>query len=108
MQPDERIRPEGIKELLNAATGLDYSLDELCLAGERIANAERVFLNRAGFRREQDCLPPRIVSEPMPEGPAKGMVCHLEEMLPEYYRLRGWDEDGVPTPGKLRELGLAE
>ena len=106
VQPDERIRPEGIKELINAATGLDYTLDELCLAGERIANAERVFLNRAGFTRKQDTLPPRIVSEPMPEGPAKGMVCHLEEMLTEYYRLRGWDDNGVPRPDKLRALGL--
>jgi aldehyde:ferredoxin oxidoreductase len=106
VQPDESIKPEGIKKLLNAATGLDYSLDELCRAGERIANAERIFLNRAGFNREQDCLPPRIVSEPVPEGPAKGMVCHLEEMLSEYYRLRGWDENGIPTSNKLKELGL--
>ena len=42
----------------------------------------------------------------MPEGPAKGMVCHLEEMLDEYYRLRGWDENGIPGPAKLKELGL--
>ncbi len=106
VQPDESIKPEGIKDLLNAATGLDYSLDELCLAGERIANAERIFLNRAGFSRDQDSLPPRIVSEAAPEGPAKGMVCHLEEMLTEYYLLRGWDENGIPTLEKLKELGL--
>jgi aldehyde:ferredoxin oxidoreductase len=106
VQPDESIKPVGIKDLLNAATGLDYSLDELCRAGERIANAERIFLNRAGFNRKQDSLPPRILSEPVPEGPAKGMVCHLDEMLDEYYRLRGWDQNGVPTSDKLAELGL--
>ena len=42
----------------------------------------------------------------MPEGPAKGRVCRLDEMLPEYYKLRGWDENGVPTDEKLKELSL--
>jgi aldehyde:ferredoxin oxidoreductase len=106
VQPDEHIRPEGIKDLLNAATGADYALDELCLAGERIFNAERIFLNKAGFTRAQDSLPPRIVSEPLPSGPAKGMVCHLEEMLTDYYRLRQWNQNGVPEDAKLKELGL--
>jgi aldehyde:ferredoxin oxidoreductase len=106
VRPDETIKPEGITELLNAATGMDYSLEEVCTAGERIFNAERLFLSRAGFSRKDDALPTRIVSEPMPDGPAKGMVCRLEEMLDEYYRLRGWDVNGVPTENKLRELGL--
>jgi aldehyde:ferredoxin oxidoreductase len=47
-----------------------------------------------------------MVLEPMPEGPAEDMVCHLEEMLIEYYRLRGWDDAGVPKPEKLGTLGL--
>jgi len=106
VQPDEHIRPEGIKDLLNAATGIDFSLDELCLAGERIFNAERIFLNQAGFSRGHDALPPRIVSEPLPGGPAKGMVCHLDEMLTEYYRLREWDQNGFPKESKLKALGL--
>jgi aldehyde:ferredoxin oxidoreductase len=107
VRPDETIKPEGITDLLNAATGMDFSLEEVCTAGERVFNAERLFLSRAGFSRKDDTLPPRIVSEPMPDGPAKGMVCHLEEMLEEYYRLRGWDANGIPSENKLRELGLA-
>ncbi len=43
----------------------------------------------------------------MPEGPAQGMVNRLADMLPEYYQLRGWDEEGGPTEAKLEELGLA-
>jgi len=73
--------------------------------GERIFNAERLFLVAAGFTRKDDTLPPRITQEPMPTGPAKGRVCMLEEMLAPYYRLRG----GVPrgaVGGKARELGL--
>ena len=106
VRPDETIKPEGITELLIAATGMNYSLEEVCTVGERIFNAERLFLSLAGFSRKDDTLPARIVSEPMPDGPAKGMVCRLDEMLDEYYRLRGWDANGIPTQDKLKELGL--
>jgi aldehyde:ferredoxin oxidoreductase len=99
-------RPVGIMELLNAATGADYTLEELERAGERIWNAERLFLTRAGFSRKDDSLPPRITGEPMPTGSAKGHVCHLDKMLGPYYKIRGWTNDGIPTPEKLKQLGL--
>lgn len=107
IRPELLAPPVGIMELLNAATGADYDLEELELAGERIFNAERLFLVKAGFSRKDDTLPERILKEPLPEGPGKGMVCHLEEMLDLYYQVRGWTRDGVPTQEKLRELGLA-
>lgn len=105
--PTREIRPQGIMELLNAATGVGYDLDELTRAGERIFNAERLFMTRAGLSKKDDLLPPRIVKEPMPDGPAKGHVCGLEDMLDNYYRLRGWNAEGVPEGDKLRELNLA-
>jgi aldehyde:ferredoxin oxidoreductase len=105
--PTQDVRPTGILELLNAATGVGYDMDSLMRAAERIINAERLFLVKAGFNRKDDSLPPRIVGEPLPDGPAKGMVCHLDEMLNDYYRLRGWTQDGIPTDKKLKELGLA-
>jgi aldehyde:ferredoxin oxidoreductase len=40
------------------------------------------------------------------EGPTKGRVVHLEEMLDDYYQQRGWDLTGIPTKAKLRELSL--
>ena len=83
-----------------------FTAEEVERAGERIFNAERLFLVAAGFGRAQDTLPPRMTREPMPSGPAKGMVCRLEEMLVPYYQLRGWTPEGVPTEEKLRELGL--
>ena len=107
VSPTREIRPVGILELLNAATGVGYDMDELMRVGERIINAERFFLAQAGFSRKDDSLPPRIVQEPMPDGPAKGMVCHLDEMLTAYYELRGWNQNGIPTDEKLTELGLA-
>ena len=104
---DLGVAPVGILEYMNAATGADYTLEELMKAGERIINAERLFLVKAGFTRKDDSLPKRLTEEPAPTGPAKGLVCHLQEMLDEYYKARGWTEDGIPGEEVLRRLGLA-
>jgi len=106
IEPRLDCPPTGILEYLNAATGAGYTLEELVRAGERIVTAERQFLVAAGFRRADDSLPDRLTKEPLPDGPSKGGVCHLDEMLDEYYAVRGWSADGVPTPDKLRDLGL--
>lgn len=95
-----------ISAQLRTATGLDFSDDEFLAAGERIWNMERLFNLRAGFSKADDTLPPRLLNEPMKDGPHKGRVVQLDVMLPEYYKLRGWDEDGIPTAEKLAELGL--
>jgi len=81
--------------------------DGMFKIGERIWNLERLFNNAAGLGRADDSLPPRITTEPLTEGASKGHVVDLEPMLNEYYQLRGWDNQGRPTPDKLRELGLA-
>jgi aldehyde:ferredoxin oxidoreductase len=101
----------GLEEMLPqlaAATGVDFSLEELLTIGERIWNLERRWNERAGVGGSEDTLPKRILEEPLPSGPAKGKVNRLGEMLPEYYQLRGWDKDGKVTPEKLKELGLDE
>jgi aldehyde:ferredoxin oxidoreductase len=59
--------------------------------------------------RKEDTLPPRIMDEPSPAGPAKGKVITskiLNKMLDEYYALRGWDQNGIPTEETLKRLGL--
>jgi aldehyde:ferredoxin oxidoreductase len=91
---------------ISAVTGIRYEEQDLQLAGERIWNLERLYNLRAGFTREDDTLPPRFLEEPLKEGASAGHVVHLKEMLDEYYRFRGWDENGVPTPKKLAALGL--
>jgi len=98
---------EEILDMINAATGRDYTLESLLAAGERIWNIERMFNLDAGLSAADDTLPPRILSEPIPEGPMAGKVCKLDDMLPEYYELRGWSADGVPGADKLAQLGLA-
>jgi aldehyde:ferredoxin oxidoreductase len=91
---------------LEPVTGAGYDIESILRAGERIWNLERLFNLKAGFTKKDDTLPPRMLEEPIPAGPAKGQVHELSIMLPEYYQLRGWDENGVPTPEKLEELGL--
>ena len=94
----------------NAVTGFGYSKEELFRISEKVWNLTRAFWAREvdDVGRKYD-LPPGRVYEPVPSGPAKGM--HLTEekvnrMLDEYYELRGWNENGIPTEAKLKELGL--
>jgi aldehyde:ferredoxin oxidoreductase len=93
--------------LLSAFWGEMVEPQELLRVGERIWTVERLFNLAAGFERRDDTLPPRLLSEPMPAGPAKGQVVDLPPMLDEYYICRGWDNAGVPSARKLAQLGLA-
>ena len=97
-----------LARLAAAATGHEWSQARLLQAGERIFNLERLFNLRAGFSGRDDTLPPRMLREPADMGVHAGEVCHLDEMLPAYYRLREWTADGVPTAALLKRLGLAE
>lgn len=92
--------------MLRAATGFDYSDEEVLKAGERIWNLERLWNIELGIGPEEDKLPERFLKEPLPEGAAKGQVVKLDVLLPDYYRVRGWDEKGHPTEEKLKELDL--
>ena len=90
-----------------AATGIPYTLDDFVKIGERTWNLERLWNQRAGLGRADDTLPKRLLEEGHKDGPAKGVTVDLDTMLPVYYKERGWDEEGRPTPEKLAELGLA-
>ena len=96
------------RDMLNAAMGWDLSTEEYLRIGERIWNAEHLFNLKAGLTAEEDTLPKRLTDEPMPEGPNKGHVVRLKEMLPRYYALRGWDDKGEIKEEKIKELGLEE
>ncbi|MFP4267881.1 MAG: aldehyde ferredoxin oxidoreductase family protein [Spirochaetaceae bacterium] len=95
-----------VAEQLKAITGVDYDEAKIMQIGERIYNLERMFNMEAGLSEKDDNLPPRLLNDAIPEGPMKGQVARLGEMLPKYYKTRGWDEKGIPTKEKLEELGL--
>ncbi len=96
---------EDYAKLLSAVTGWDMNANDIMKIGERIYNLERLIINEFGFDGKDDTLPKRLLSEQMPEGPAKGHVVELDKMKEEYYKLRGW-VDGKPTPEKLKELEI--
>ncbi len=98
--------PKG--DAITAVTGYNFT-PELLEIGARIYTLERMILNREGIRREDDMMPERILKEAIPSGPAKGKVLTREMyefMLDEYYDVRGWDRDGVPTEETIKKLGL--
>ena len=101
------VADEYFARALSAVTGLRYTTGDLIKVGERVWNLERLYNLREGFTRNDDTLPPRLMNEPVLDGPSKGWVSQLVPMLNEYYRARGWDEDGVPRPARLAELELA-
>ncbi len=95
-----------VQPQLQAACEGDWSMDKLTLVGERIWNMERQYNLAAGFTAKDDNLPPRLTTEAAKTGPAKGMVSGLATMLPEYYEVRGWTPEGVPTAETMARLGL--
>lgn len=102
------FKPEELASLLEWTTGFKYGQKTLMNAGERIYNLEKMFNVREGFTKKDDCLPKKF-SVPSPKGGSKGSKVtdkELEKMRGEYYKLRGWDRNGIPTEKKLGELGL--
>ncbi len=93
-------------DLYNAVAGTKHTTETLLEAGERIYNIEREFNLQSGVDPSQDTLPRRLLEDPIEEGPSKGNVHRLSELLPEYYVLRGWNENGIPTDERLRKLGI--
>ncbi|MBM4330652.1 MAG: aldehyde ferredoxin oxidoreductase family protein [Deltaproteobacteria bacterium] len=97
-----------VASLFSFVVGEPFPELDLFKAGERIWNLERLFNFREGLTGKDDALPPRLLKEPMPAGPAKGHIVELDTLLKDYYKVRNWDEKGVPRPEKLKELDLEE
>jgi aldehyde:ferredoxin oxidoreductase len=72
------IYPEPLIKMLNAVTGLGFSVDDAYKIGERIINIKKAFNTREGFTRKDDTLLKRFLENPLPDGPSKGHICDLE------------------------------
>lgn len=95
-------------DFLNAVTGFNLSKEEALAIGERIVNLLRVFNIRNGLKAEDDSFSARLGQAPT-EGPGEGktLLPYAANVLKEYYRLIGWDEEtGRPLPRTLERLGL--
>lgn len=101
-----RVGPKMVAGWLEKVCGWDgYSMADLMKTGERLFNLKRMYNIKLGISSKDDKLPKRLL-EAKPDGKAKGIVPKLDKMLSEYYKLRCWTEDGIPTTEKLKELGL--
>ena len=100
------VSPTTVLDLINAACGFDWNIDDLLDAGERAWNLKRAINNRLGLTRENDELPKAFL-EPLPDGGSAGFAIDFEPMLKAYYEARDWDWDtGLPNPQKLKSLNL--
>ena len=103
------LYPEDLARGLNAL-GHAITADELLRIGERIVNLERMYNVRLGLSSVDDRLPARFTEEPLSVTHGETTMVHriedFEKMLRRYYKLRGWDKNGIPTDEKLSELGL--
>ncbi|MBN1180057.1 MAG: aldehyde ferredoxin oxidoreductase C-terminal domain-containing protein, partial [Anaerolineae bacterium] len=101
------IDPERTVQLMNVALGWEWTADELVEVGERLFNLKRLIGLRFGVTAADDVLPQRFLTEPRPSGTAAGILPDMDAMLPLYYEMRGWDDQGRPTEQRLESLGLS-
>ncbi|MBN1195716.1 MAG: aldehyde ferredoxin oxidoreductase family protein [Methanomicrobiaceae archaeon] len=97
---------EDYADLCAATTGMPIDTAALLMIGERIWNLQKLFNIKAGYTKADDTLPKRLLTEPLQDLAPKGRVWERQPLLDEYYALRGWDTEGVPTREKRAELGL--
>ncbi len=101
------ISSADLVELTNAASGFDYTLEELMTCGERIWMLKRGMDNLMGVTAADDKLPKQLLTSP-PDGPALGSVPDMELMLREFYEIRQLEANGRPGKKKLESLGLGD
>jgi aldehyde:ferredoxin oxidoreductase len=102
------VPPQVQVDLINAACGYEWTIEEMMRAGERGWNMKRAVNNRMGLTATNDKLPKALL-EPLPTGGTEGYTPDIQGMLYAYYQARGWDENtGCPTKEKLLDLGLED
>jgi aldehyde:ferredoxin oxidoreductase len=97
---------DDIAPQIDAACEGDWTAERLAEVGERVWNLERMYNLQAGFTGADDTLPKRLLKDAAKTGPAKGRTSDLAKMLPEYYELRGWTTEGVPSNETLERIAL--
>ncbi|MBI4495274.1 MAG: aldehyde ferredoxin oxidoreductase C-terminal domain-containing protein, partial [Chloroflexi bacterium] len=105
--PRSILGMEAPSAALSAVTGRDLGIPQLIEIGERVMNMERLYIVKSGYGRADDRLPDRLLKEPLPDGPDKGLVVPLEALKDDFYRAAGWDlETGIPRVETLERLGI--
>jgi aldehyde:ferredoxin oxidoreductase len=98
-------------DFLTKGLGKKISGKDLEKAGERIWNLNKLFNLKAGFTSSDDTISEKLLKKTLENGPHEGRkfdIEALEQMKALLYKLRGWDEHGIPTEEKLSELNLLD
>jgi aldehyde:ferredoxin oxidoreductase len=94
------ITKDWIVKLINSVTDFGWKVEDIDTIGARIYDLERILATREGLRLKDDLLPHRIMEEPLTGGQSKGTKItqeNMEKMLQEYYKLRSWNIEGIPS-----------
>ncbi len=83
-------------ECLNAITGRNYSVESWTKAGESIFNLKREYNMKCGLTKEDDKIGSKFFT-PISKGATRKNIPPIQELLPIYYKLRGWDSNGRPN-----------
>jgi aldehyde:ferredoxin oxidoreductase len=105
------ISEEDCVEMWNLSSGFDNTVESYLQAGERIWNIIRLFNLREGMNPKSDTLPERFFTQSFTKGPAKGKTLikkDFDQSLQQYYKLRGWTKQGIPSKEICKHLGLNE
>jgi len=100
-----------VAEIYTMTTGIPLTPEELKQVGERVVNLKKAFNIREGWTMADDWLPPRVLEDPLPSGPGKGVRVTPEELrmlIQDYYAARGWTPEGLIPKSKLVALGLED
>jgi len=100
-----------MSQFLKYGLGKEISADELDRIGERVWNLSRIFNLKTGLTRTDDDIPTRLKNDPLKKGSNEGKVLSADDfktMLDIYYRIRGWDSNGIPTAETLKALGIED
>jgi len=101
------LNPDHYALLLGSVMGIEMDGKALLKTGERIYTLERLFNLREGITPGEDTLPKRLLEEPFKSGLSKGFKIEFDKLLAEYYKIRKWTKEGIPTTEKLEELALS-
>jgi aldehyde:ferredoxin oxidoreductase len=101
-----KVGPAQLAEIVNSALVWEWTPEDVLTMGDKLFQLKRLINLRLAITAADDVLPERLVTEPRPSGHAEGILPDMELMLPVYYELRAWDENGVPRRERLEKLGL--
>jgi len=105
-QVGKAVTATNIVDWYNLITGRGVDIGELMNIGERVFNLKRLFNTRLGVSRKDDFLPPRFLTHNRKGEGITTQLPPIGRLLSDYYEVRGWSEEGLPTPEKLQQLGL--